>query len=560
MGASVFARGAVLIAVCIAGQFGDVALAQSTAATEVEGGGAIEEIVVHARRRGELLQDTPVSVTALGRTALDQNNVTRLDDIQSFVPNLSFYSGRSGQTSAVFIRGVGQVDPVITFDPGVGIYVDGVFLSRAAGGVINMVDIEQVEVLRGPQGSLFGKNTVGGAILVRSAKPTEEFEGQASISAGSFETYRARVTLNAPVELGDLGDKLFTRFTFQREGSRGYTKNTFLDRYSNDIDSLGFYGALRFLPTDDIEINVSGNWFRDQTNGKGGRCVVATDPPPLQGLVDPNLSDECRRSRKFRFEADTGAISDIQVYGVWGTLTKEFGQLWLLDDLSAKWISSWREQRPKVREDGDGTRLPELSLSEMGGNGDFVGGPGFQRQISQELQLSTLAWQDRISVVAGAFGFWEEANTFQTIYSLPMAPPTIGATTDSLTDIDNSSWALYTQGTIDPFEWLSLTGGARYTEEKKGFGRLRTIPPELDPEGNEPPLVDAEETAVFQAWTFMGNLSLRAPQEALEPFGMDSLLGYFTYSEGFKSGGFNGNVLNSTPGDPASRGLDSFDP
>jgi len=196
----------------------------------------------------------------------------------------------------------------------------------------------------------------------------------------------------------------------------------------------------------------------------------------------------------------------------------------------------------------------------MGGSGPFDGGPGFQQQISQELQLSAEAWQDRISVVSGVFGFWEKADTFMNIRALPTAPPQFGATSDSRTDIDNSSWALYSQGTIDPLEWLSLTGGARYTEEKKGFGRLRTIPPALDPDGSIPPLVDAQESKVFQAWTFMGNLTLRAPEDALLDYGVDSLLGYFTYSQGFKSGGFNGNVLNSDPDDPVSRGLDSFDP
>src|SRR6185369_16980304 len=120
----------------------------------------VEQVVVTARRREELLEETPISVTALGEATLRETGVTRLDQIQDLVPNLSFYSGRAGLTSAVFIRGVGQSDPVITFDPGVGIYVDGVYLARQAGSILNVSDIEQIEVLRGPQGTLFGKNTV----------------------------------------------------------------------------------------------------------------------------------------------------------------------------------------------------------------------------------------------------------------------------------------------------------------------------------------------------------------------------------------------------------------
>jgi iron complex outermembrane recepter protein len=550
------AAGMVALALGSPGPLG-VLLAQEAPTTASRADrGKIEEIVVRARRRDELLQDTPVSVTALNADELRLNDITRLDDIQELVPNLSFYSGRSGVTSAVFIRGVGQVDPVITFDPGVGIYVDGVFMSRQAGGVLNMADVEQVEVLRGPQGTLFGKNTVGGAILVKTARPREEFGGQISVGAGSFDTERVRFTLNAPVEIGTLEDRLFTRLTFAQEYSRGYSHNTFLDRYRNDTNSLGFLGALRFLASDDIELNVTGNWFRDRTNGKGSRCVVANDPSPLGGLVDPALNDECRRSAPFDFEADTPGLSDIESYGTWGDAVWNLGRLGPVDDLALKWISSWREQRPRIREDGDGTRLPELQLSEVGGSSPFDGGPGYQRQISQELQSNVAAWEERLQIVAGAFGFWEEATSFLSIRSLPLAPPTIGATTDNRTDVGNSSWALFGQATLAPVEWLGFTGGLRYTEEKKGFRRLRTIPPAIIPPGVEvDPLVDADESKVFKAWTPMGNVSLMAPDELIADAGLESLLVYFTYSEGFKSGGFNGNSLSDDPGV-----LDPFDP
>ncbi len=513
-------------------------------------GGQIEEIVVRARRRDELLQDTPVSVTALSGDELRLNNVTRLDEIEDLVPNLSFYSGRTGQTAAVFIRGVGQIDPVLTFDPGVGIYVDGVFMSRQAGGILNMADIEQVEVLRGPQGTLFGKNTVGGAILVKTARPREEFGGEVSIGAGSFDSERVRATLNAPVELGTLEDRLFARFTVAQEYSRGYTYNSFLDRHANDVNSFGFLGSLRLLATDAIELNVTGNWFRDHNNGKGPRCVVANDPPPLGALVDPALLDACRRSTKFRFEADAPGLSDIESYGTWGDAVWELGSLGtMVDDLSLKWISAWREQRPRLREDGDGTRLSQLQLSEAGGLTPFDGGPGYQRQISQELQATVDAWEERIAMVAGVFGFWEEGTAFLNIKSLPLVPPRVGATTDNRTKISNSSWALFGQATFKPVEWLQLTGGLRYTEEKKGFRRLRTIPDAIITDGLPPPdpLIDADESEVFNAWTPMANVSLLAPDDLAAEIWLDSLLAYFTYSQGYKSGGFNGNSLSDDP-------------
>ncbi len=525
-------------------------------AAEVAAGerGRIEEIVVRARKRDELLQDTPVSVTALSGTGLRENAVTRLDEIQDLVPNLSFYSGRSGTGAAVFIRGVGQVDPVITFDPGVGIYVDGVYLSRQAGGILNMADVEQVEVLRGPQGTLFGKNTVGGAILVKTARPKEDFEGILRIGGGSFETVRTSVTLNAPVNLGGLEERLFSRFTFLHESSRGYTKNTLLDRYRNDINALGFLGKLRLIATNEIELNVTGNWFRDQTNGKGGRCVVATDPPPLGGLISPGLAEECRKAQPFRFEANTPGLGDIESYGTWGDGVWDLGRVGLAEDVSLKYIASWREQRPRIREDGDGTGLPELQLSETSGDGPFDGGAGYQRQISQELNVDFGGFDDRLTLVAGAFGFWEEGSQFLSILSLPNAPQSLGPTTDGKTRIRNSSWALFGQATYELLPWLSVTGGLRYTEEKKGFARLRTIPPEVLPGGVAgEPLIDADETAVFKAWKPMGSVSLTAPEELIESIGLDHLLGYFTYSEGFKSGGFNGNSLSDAALEPFRR-------
>ncbi len=143
----------------------------------------IEEIVVSARKREEALEDTPISVTALGAGTLREAGVERLDQIQNLVPNLQIQTGINGYDATVIIRGVGQGDAEITFDPGVGIYVDGVYLARAQGSVLSLIDTQQIEVLRGPQGTLFGKNTVGGAINLTTVKPAEQRAAYAFIRA-----------------------------------------------------------------------------------------------------------------------------------------------------------------------------------------------------------------------------------------------------------------------------------------------------------------------------------------------------------------------------------------
>ena len=149
---------------------------------------ALEEVVVTARKTAESLQDTPISVTALSGDRLEDMGLSRITKLQNVTPNLVFqnspsYSG-AGNNAAVYIRGVGQKDFIPTIDPGVGIYVDEVYLGRSAGAVLDMIDIQQVEILRGPQGTLFGKNTVGGAISITTTKPNEEFGGKFDVKVG----------------------------------------------------------------------------------------------------------------------------------------------------------------------------------------------------------------------------------------------------------------------------------------------------------------------------------------------------------------------------------------
>ena len=507
-----------------------------------ERAGRVEEIVVTARRREEFLEDTPISITAVTEEALRETGVTRLNQIQDLVPNLTFYSGRAGLTSSVFIRGVGQVNSVITFDPGVGIYVDGVFLARAAGSVLNVSDIAQVEVLRGPQGTLFGKNTVGGAMNITTVQPKEELEGWAFVRAGSFQTVQTRAMVNVPVKIGWLEDKLFTRFSFASENSAGYTLNTFQNRNGNTTNSLAFLGAARFLPHDDVEILLKGSWFRDHTTSKGGRCMVVLDPAPLGNLIqEPGFLPACRESLPFRFQADTAAIADIESYGVWNIATWDLGDYGPVEDLALKSITSWREQIPQIREDGDGTQFRVLQLNDMAGDPPFNGEAGHQRQIQQEIQIQGTALDGDLNYIGGYFVYWETADATQAIESLTKAPAALGGSSLARTSVDNWSWAIFTQATYDVLDWLSLTAGVRYTEEKKGFQKFQ------DNILDGSILVDADQSAIFTAWTPMANLSIRAPEDWIDSTPFDHLLGYFTFSRGFKGGGFNGNTRSGIP-------------
>jgi iron complex outermembrane receptor protein len=505
----------------------------------------VEEIVVTARKRAELLEDVPISVTALGEATLREAGVTRLDEISQLVPNLTFYDGRDGLTSSVFIRGVGQNFPIITFDPGVGIYVDGVFLARAQGSVLDILDVEQVEVLRGPQGTLFGRNTVGGAISVTTIKPGPELEGFASVRAGNFNTVLTRAMLNVPIAVGGLEDKLFTRFAFGSENSDGYTTNTFRDESWSDTNALNFLGSIRFVPTDEITIDVSGSWFRDHNKGKGGECVFVQDTAIMAAFV-PNRQEffaACEETEPYEFTANTAGVSDVESYGVWGTAQWDAGDLWVLEDLNLKSITSWREQIPRLREDLEMTLFPVAQRAGVGGDDIFTGEPGFAQQISQEVQTTGAALEGDLSYVSGYYVFWEKGTEDLANRVFIGTGDALGSSTLNLTSIDNWSWALYGQATYALTDWADLTAGVRYTEEKKGFGRVATNPFAPD----SPPLIDADESRIFTAWTPMASLALLAPESWLEVIGFDHLLGYFTYSEGFKSGGFNGSARMGNP-------------
>jgi iron complex outermembrane receptor protein len=515
--------------------------------------GRIEEITVKARKREELLEDTPVAVTALGEGTLRAAGVARLDEITDLVPNLTFLAGRSGQDATVFIRGIGQGNsPILTFDPGVGIYVDGVYLARAQGSIIDVVDVEQIEVLRGPQGTLFGKNTIGGAINITTIKPHDELEAFAMVRAGSRDTVQTRAALNVPIRLGWFDDKLFSRIAFGSANSRGYTYNTVRDEWWSDTNSLSFLGSLRFLPTDDLTVDVSGSWSRTHTRTLGGQCVFIQDTPTMQAFWPPRESfyEECARSEPFRFQSAVASLNDIESFGTWGTITWEGGDLGPVEDLELKSLSSWRKQIPRLREDYDMAEQAVAQASAVGGPGDFVGLPGRAQQISQELQATGAALDGALSFVAGLYGFWENGGEYQSVRAFPgpltPGPSPLGdlttATTRKDTVIDNWSWALFTQVGWNITDWMSLTGGIRYTREKKGLALDITRPP-LPPQDPVQPsldVVDVAEAARFDAWTPMASLALRAPDGSLEDFGIQHLLGYFSFSRGFKSGGFNG--------------------
>ncbi|MDG2304528.1 MAG: TonB-dependent receptor [Candidatus Binatia bacterium] len=535
----------------------------------------VEEIVVSARKRDELLEDTPVSVTALSETTLREAGVNRIDDIQQLVPNLSFQTSSTGTEALVYIRGVGTPRALTSFDPGVGIYVDGVFLPRAQGSLLDVVDVAQIEVLRGPQGTLFGKNTVGGAVNFTTQKPSEELEAYAFMRTGNIDAPNShglnlvdtRAMLNLPINIGPLEDHVFMRLAFGSQNRAGYMYNELRDEGWNDRSSMAFLGSLRIIPHEDVTIDISGNWDRSRNYGEAGECVFVTETG-LQDLT-PGLADYCKeKTDPYHFSANWPQLYDVLSVGSWGIMNWDVGPVPGLDEFSVKAIGSWREQTIGGRQDTDLTPSPAVNASAAGNatvpvppGGDLEapleGRPTKAQQLQGELQVNGSALDGRLNFVAGYFTFWETSHTQQGIRAIV---DVLNTRQVSPQFTDNWTWAIYTQGSYDVLDWMQITGGIRYTEDKKGVTseRFACTP---GPNGTCAGYTEAfneSDSAIFSAWSPTGTLSLTLPEDLMGDAPLDHLMGYFTYSKGFRGGGFNVTPLP----DPVTGqlSLQPFDP
>ena len=536
----------------------------------------VEEIVVSARKRSELLEDTPVSVTALSETTLREAGVNRIDDIQELVPNLTFQNSSTGTEALVYIRGVGLPRALISFDPGVGIYLDGVFLPRAQGSLLDVIDIAQVEVLRGPQGTLFGKNTVGGAVNFTTQKPTDEVEAFAFIQFGNIDAPRShgvnlvnsRAMLNLPIGVGFLEDRASLRLAFASQNRAGYMYNTLRDESWDDRDSLAFLGSLRLEPVDDVTIDLSGSWDHSNSYGPGGECLYV-QPSGLQALT-PGLAEYCESERpEYQFAANWPQTFQISSFGSWGVLNWDVGELPGLDNLSVKALGSWRQQNIRSRQDTDLTPAPAVNASRWGSVGVPVppgvdpdealdGRPTKQQQFQGELQVNGSALDEHLNFVAGYFVFWENASVQGGTRALV---DSINTRNVQPQYIDNWTWAIYSQASYDFLEWFQLTGGLRYTEDKKGVTsqQFNCIP--TGPGGScsgYSEAFDQSNSAISSAWSPMVTLSSTVPPDLLEVVSMDHLMTYFTWSRGFRGGGFN-VIPQPVPGTD-ELALQSFEP
>ncbi|MBW8784270.1 MAG: TonB-dependent receptor [Novosphingobium sp.] len=503
------------------------ALAQDAATPDDSASNGDQPITVIARKIEERITDVPISVTALGTNQLQKLGATDLSGVQGAVPNVNVVQGRGSASSAnFFIRGIGQPDALQTFDPAVGVYVDGVYLSRIQGALLNLYDVERVEVLRGPQGTLYGKNTIGGAVNVISRKPDfNTLKGEASFTYGRFNELTGKAYISAPL----VTDRVALSLAGIYDTRDGIVTDPRTGRKFNDRDNLSGRAILRAKLTDAVELLLSGDYTRQRnalTLGYPTAPLVQTN-----FLTGATVLLPANPYGPYDFKASTdfvpGQGQRLDHWGASGTLNVD-----LSDALQLTSITAYRRLKTDFFVDIDASQynLGNVLVSTR------------QHQFSEELQLKYNT--TRLKGVFGLYYLNEQVNSHQEAYANDLfkfgaAPITFTRLVD---DTQNTkSYAAFGQLTYAFTEQLSLTAGLRYTKEDKRYDRVTTTISNLAllngilyrfPQDLPAPYTGNDKVS-FDAWTPMASLSFKPTR--------DTLL-YASVSKGFKSGGFNGRV------------------
>ncbi len=528
------ARAALLAGTAGLATFAAPAMAQDSAAEIADAAQAVGEalndsgeILVTARRREERLIDVPVAVTSFSQADLQRTQSIDLSGLQAAAPNLNLVQGRGSAASAnIFIRGLGQPDALQTFDPAVGIYVDGVYLSRIQGALLGLFDVERIEVLRGPQGTLYGKNTTGGAISIVSRKPDfNDVRAAGSALYGSYD----QIVLNGYVSAPLVTDRVALSLAGQWDKRDGIVTDPRTGRKYNDRNSITARGILRVQATDTIELIASGDYNRQRnalTLGYATAPLLRTNfALGAQTLVPAQPYGAYNYQASTSFTGNEGQRLDH-----WGTSLT--ANVELSDAITLTSITAWRKLEPDLFIDID------ASQAELGDV--FVGID--QRQFSQEVQLK---WDtDKFRGVFGLFYLNENIRSHQEAYADDLfAFGALPLTFLRLIDDEQNtkSYAAFGQATYDFTDRLSITGGLRYTKEDRRYDRVTTTASTLAAlngltfrfPGNLPAPLNLDNDISFDAWTPSLTLSFKP--------NADSQI-YASASRGFKSGGFNGRA------------------
>ena len=508
----------------------NMAFAQETTdASPAAKDSGLERIEVTARKTTENLQTVPVSLTSIGAAELTENGISVMTEVQRFSPNTTLQTSRgTNSTLTAFIRGVGQQDPLWGYEPGVGIYIDDVYMARPQGAVLDLLDVERIEVLRGPQGTLYGKNTIGGAVKYVTKPMSGETELNIEGTVGSYNQKDIKVTGQIPL----IDDKLFIGFGHAELNRDGFGEflisaldNQDKENYNKDLSASRL--TLEFHATEDLFMRLAWDKTSDDSNAKGGYRLLpslVTEAPVPDSVYDSYTS------------LPTSNSVELEGYS--------FLVEWqATDELTVKYVGSSREGDSVTNIDFDNTPLDIFDVPAIYDD----------ENTSHELQVNYVG--DGFTVVSGIYAYdGESCGHFDAILGfLGRAAFSTPGLTREVTGCNNSkSTAAYIQSSIDITEQLSVTVGGRYTKEEKkayvknglafsnvypsdgwipGYERGDVSFPQVlgtDTDGDG--ILDAPSKEDWSQFT---------PRLGLEYQLDDDTMIFASYAQGFKSGTFN---------------------
>ena len=518
------ARAFLNLGVALAALTAAPALAQEEAAAETATESGEADIVVTARRREESLIEVPVAVTAYSGEALEAQGALDITDIGDTTPNVTLEASRAtNSTLTAFIRGVGQQDPVAGFEQGVGIYLDDVYLNRPQAAVLDIYDVERIEVLRGPQGTLYGRNTIGGAVKYVTRRLSDDPELRVRANLGTDEQADLIVSASTPVGSGVL------RFgaSVARLSRGGFGKNltTGLENYNKDVWAGRVSAEVN--NEDNIFFRLSADYTRDESNPRGGHRLITsllTNAPVLDNVFDTR-----------------GGLSDpeqlVEGYGV--ALS---GEIELSDIFTFRSISAWRKDDSSTPIDFDA--LPGVDVD--------VPGRYNNEQLSQELQL--LVEAGPLNGLVG--GYFLDADA-STPFDVRLFTSLAGLTGFTDASVHTETFAVFGDFTYDITDQLSISAGGRYTWDK----REATILRQNYLGGGSPEFGGAGIPLGAPGTDFSGNRSFNkfTPRVSVsfKPTSDHNL--YASYSQGFKGGGFDPRGAGANAPDLNGDGVRSDD-
>ncbi|MFM5914652.1 MAG: TonB-dependent receptor [Chakrabartia godavariana] len=504
------------------------AFAQDTAADET---GGIGDIVVTAQKRAENVQDVPIAISAVSSEYLQSRDISSIDRLGTIAPNVKIERAPSNKTiSQISIRGSVTINPAVTWEPAVGLYLDGVYIAKAQGSIFDVADLERVEVLRGPQGTLYGRNALAGAVNLVTRKPSGELRGSAEISYGNYDYWKGKAVLDLPA-MGALSMKVSGQIQ-KRDGFVKTVANPFPQAFlarPTSVSDLGNLDGksgmiqLRLKPEGIITADYQFDYSRYNQRTDFSQLVgvlpnsLFTDPAILGAIAPLGLYANPNRQSTASVDANP-LYEKTRTYGHSLTIAADLGAATL------KSITSYRNLRWQDAADLDGSPLDVANTQR---DTSF-------HAYSQELQLTGEAMDDRLSYVVGAFAYREKAETLgpQRFFGFLNQIGAPGAA-DLQSDYGSHTraWALYSQLDYRMTDALKLTLGARYTNEVKDIRRKFAVgTPRFTlfdlPYGGVP-------DAKFNNFSPTATLSYEAS---------DNVNVYARWARGYKSGGFNGET------------------